>query len=133
MYIIINSRTGLRRKQNNTSRFNIYINKRISLLKMILLSLYLYTEKHMKIQGKQLYVSVSYLPKVGGSVSSFIVSLALTCSIAFRNCILSPDSLNSAMFMSKQVHCMDTYLSTKMAAKLKIEKRGMKFKKNVLL
>jgi hypothetical protein len=28
---------------------------------------------------------------------------------------------------------MDTYLSTKMAAKLKIEKRGMKFKKNVLL
>jgi hypothetical protein len=32
MYIIINSRTGLRAKQNTTSRFNIYINKRISLL-----------------------------------------------------------------------------------------------------
>jgi hypothetical protein len=30
MYIIINSRTGLRAKQNTTSRFNIYINKRIS-------------------------------------------------------------------------------------------------------
>jgi hypothetical protein len=45
MYIIINSRTGLRTKQNTTSRFNIYINKRIS-LELILLSLYLYTEKH---------------------------------------------------------------------------------------
>jgi amino acid permease len=31
MYIIINIRTGLRAKQNTTSRFNIYINKRISL------------------------------------------------------------------------------------------------------
>jgi hypothetical protein len=30
-------------------------------------------------------------------------------SITFRNCILSPDSLISAMFMSIQVHCMDTY------------------------
>jgi hypothetical protein len=36
---------------------------------------------------------VSYLPNVGGSVASFIVSLALACSITFRNCILSPDSL----------------------------------------
>ena len=27
---------------------------------MILLSLYLYTKKHMKIQGKQLYVSMQY-------------------------------------------------------------------------
>jgi hypothetical protein len=32
MYIIINSRTGLRTKQDTTSRLNIYINKRILLL-----------------------------------------------------------------------------------------------------
>jgi hypothetical protein len=44
---------------------------------------------------------VSYLPKVGGSVASFIVSLALACSITFRDCILSPYSLSSAMFMSR--------------------------------
>ena len=42
---------------------------------------------------------VSYLPKVSGSVASFIVSLALACSITFKNCILSPDSLSSAMFI----------------------------------
>jgi hypothetical protein len=36
---------------------------------------------------------VSYLPKVGGSVASFIVVLALAWSITFRNCILSPDTI----------------------------------------
>ena len=48
---------------------------------------------HKKNGCTQVYVIigfVSYLPKVGGSVASFIVSLALACSIAFRNCILSP-------------------------------------------
>jgi hypothetical protein len=42
---------------------------------------------------------VSYLPKVGGSVASFIVSQALACSIAFRNCILSPDSEFSHVYV----------------------------------
>ena len=46
----------MRAKQNTTSRFNIYINKRISWSELILLSLYLNTVKHMKIQGKELYV-----------------------------------------------------------------------------
>ena len=48
---------------------------------------------HKKNGCTQVYVIigfVSYLSKVGGSVASFIVSLALACSIAFRNCILSP-------------------------------------------
>jgi hypothetical protein len=49
---------------------------------------------------------LTILPKVGSSVAFFIVSLALACSIAFRNCILSPDSLSSAMRMSIQVQCM---------------------------
>jgi hypothetical protein len=67
MYIIINSRTGLRTPALCIAKMCTRVYVIIGL--------------------------VSYLPKVGGSVASFIDGLALACSITYRNCILSPDSL----------------------------------------